>query len=81
MDIDLTRLSQANLEIILRKAEQDLQTALLGGKSWMDVKYLRDYIIEINVTKYRNAFPHDDSGITQIRNKLHQHRGIESLVE
>jgi hypothetical protein len=70
MDIDLTSLELDDLNLLLAKAEMELQTALLDGDSWAATKELRDEITEIRVAIHRATFPHDTADINQIRLKL-----------
>jgi len=70
MEIDLTRLSLADLKTMLGKSEKELQEKLLDGVPWNQSKALRDIIKDLRMAIYRINNPHDTSYITQIKEKL-----------
>jgi hypothetical protein len=79
MEIDLTRLNLADLNLMLNKAEKELQEKLLEGVSWNVLKPLQYAITDLRIAIHRLAYPHDNSDIREIRKKLDRNPSLHSI--
>lgn len=57
MEINLKELETEELKMLYSKTENELQTALLNGASWEEVKAKRDLVTNISIILHKRKFP------------------------
>ena len=61
MEINLKGLGVEELRNLFSKTERELQTALLNGASWEEVKSKRNLVTEIAIELHKKKFPSSGS--------------------